>query len=661
MWRLGLVLVGLAACAPTGRELPTWQVGSATLTLPNRTYPALPFREIDFSLRDDVVLTSDERGRELSLRIGCYHGPLSLSVDGHALADQGDTAVGEHVYMLPAALTDRAVLALELDGRLTRTAAMLGIATAPRLAIGPPIRTSAVFDRYLAIAALVVVLVFALVWGALYILDRRRKADGAFALQAVMASVLPLYELGLLMPLGAFDQAAFVIGIAITQVATLTFVHLALGLGRVPRWLLAMFALQTMLAPIGAAWFPITVLAIGVGVLGTIPLNGYYAYRLIPLARRGAQRGDARLILFAIVFAAVAAAPLTLPGFGGPYVLGGWHVETLSVFGWAFAQSLILARQHVARSRALEHTALELQRQVAERSKELAEALATLAQQPRAELEADHVIDGRYRVVRKLGAGGMGSVHEVRRIADGERFALKRIRGHADSSVLARFAREAQIAAELRHPNLVPVVDVGIGDGELFLVMPIVDGGSLEAERERFGDEGWARPRLAQVAAGLEALHARGIVHRDLKPANILLDRGVARIADFGLAAVRELATVDHTRSLSDLGLADTLSPDGALTRAGDVFGTPRYVAPELAWGVREAAPSSDVFAFGVVAYEMMAGRAAFKVAPLLERIAGRAIERPVPLPADGAMIMRCLEVDPELRPTAQELARALR
>ncbi|HUJ58600.1 MAG TPA: serine/threonine-protein kinase, partial [Kofleriaceae bacterium] len=197
--------------------------------------------------------------------------------------------------------------------------------------------------------------------------------------------------------------------------------------------------------------------------------------------------------------------------------------------------------------------------------------------------------------------------------------------------------------------------------GELFLVMPIVDGGSLEAERERFGDEGWARPRLAQVAAGLEALHARGIVHRDLKPANILLDRGVARIADFGLAAVRELATVDHTRSLSDLGLADTLSPDGALTRAGDVFGTPRYVAPELAWGVREAAPSSDVFAFGVVAYEMMAGRAAFKVAPLLERIAGRAIERPVPLPADGAMIMRCLEVDPELRPTAQELARALR
>src|SRR5207244_2632202 len=98
--------------------------------------------------------------------------------------------------------------------------------------------------------------------------------------------------------------------------------------------------------------------------------------------------------------------------------------------------------------------------------------------------------------------------------------ARQRSLEHATRELERQFAREAQIAAELKHPNLLDVVDVGIADGMLFLVMPLVTGGSLEGARARFGDAAWATPLLSQIAAGLAALHARGIVHRDLKPGN---------------------------------------------------------------------------------------------------------------------------------------------
>jgi hypothetical protein len=306
------------------------------------------------------------------------------------------------------------------------------------------------------------------------------------------------------------------------------------------------------------------------------------------------------------------------------------------------------------RERELERVSEEVRRQVAERSRELSEALGKLSH-GRVAIEADRMIDGRYRIVRRLGAGGMGVVYEVERSGDQRRLALKTLRGRASPDTMARLAREAEIAAQLDHPNLVPVLDIGIAEGGLFLVMPLIGGGSLEQQRARFGDASWATPLLGSIVAGLAALHERGILHRDLKPGNILLADGVPQIADFGLAS----ASIDpHSDTLaSSAAHADTAAP---LTRAGDLMGTPGYMAPELAAGASSASPASDVFAFGVIAYELLLGRAPFAEPVVFARAEGRVVP---PLARDGIpdLVARSLELDPAKRPTAVELATALR
>src|SRR4051812_10593128 len=147
------------------------------------------------------------------------------------------------------------------------------------------------------------------------------------------------------------------------------------------------------------------------------------------------------------------------------------------------------------------------------------------------------VVDSRYRMIGKLGADDLGPAFEVERLADGRRFSMRTLRRRG-ADRLNKFAREAQQAADIEHPNLVPVIDIGFTANDLFLVMPLVDGGSLEQVRHRFGDRAWALPLLAQIASGLDALHARGVVHRGLRPSNVLLTRGTARITDIGLAAL---------------------------------------------------------------------------------------------------------------------------
>ncbi len=212
---------------------------------------------------------------------------------------------------------------------------------------------------------------------------------------------------------------------------------------------------------------------------------------------------------------------------------------------------------------------------------------------------------GAYRVIGPIGRGGMGGVFEVED-ASGARFALKStLQDGPGGDVTRRFAREANALRMLDHPNLVAATDVFVDAGQLFLVMEKVEGRTLTKRIADAADP--ITPRMALVTArqileGVDHAHAQGLVHRDLKPDNILLvpmggwDR--VKLIDFGIVKL--------------LGDAAAAFGAGALTRTGLVFGTPAYMAPEQALG-RLVDARADVYAIGIMLYEMLAGRVPFR------------------------------------------------
>ncbi len=307
----------------------------------------------------------------------------------------------------------------------------------------------------------------------------------------------------------------------------------------------------------------------------------------------------------------------------------------------------------------------DLQRQIARRSEQLGDALAALGPLPprTREIVEGQIVDGRYRVVRKLGAGGMGAVYEVIKEGTTERLALKVLLSTRDGASLARFAREARVAAHVRHPNLVAVKDVDVGaDGVLYVVMELVEGASLDALAKSWGDLEWARPILRQVASGLAALHAAGVVHRDLKPQNVMLaESGVAKLADFGIARIDDGAELAATATVEPIDPENAPTGTGRLTREGAVMGTPAYMAPEHVRGTASTGSAGDTWSFGVLACELVTGRAPFDVPPVYLAMKGK----PLPAPRIGesplaSLVARCLSVDPVARPTAAEIVVAL-
>ena len=296
----------------------------------------------------------------------------------------------------------------------------------------------------------------------------------------------------------------------------------------------------------------------------------------------------------------------------------------------------------------------EVRRQVAERARNLAASLMQIPDSASAapRIGAGDVIDGRYRVLRPLGQGGMGVVYEVERLQDGRRLALKLMLGVAHRAALARFAREAQVAAQLDHPHVVATLDLGVTDsGALFLVMELVRGTTLQTERARYGEVAWGVRVLVQVGRALAAMHAEGIVHRDLKPSNVMLEGSLVKVGDFGIAALLD----------DEPGIA-------SLTRTGLLAGTPPYMAPELANGIRDATPAADIFSLGVLCFEVLARRLPHAVPPVLEAQFGHSpsapesIEHAVPsVPKRLAQLIdACLRADPAARPTARAATETL-
>ncbi len=458
------------------------------------------------------------------------------------------------------------------------------------------------------------------------------------------------------------------------------------------------------------------VLFLGWGAVGVIGLPDFVAWLGMGEVAGGARTASIGVALIAILQSVV---------------LSSEHVASLRDADRLNAELASRVDALQAKNREVEVLNSELRRQIGARSEQLAYALTRLSvtnDEPQRELGVGEMVDDRYKVIATTGRGGMGTVYQVERVSDGRRLALKLL-SNAGVTDMARFAREAQIVARLDHPNIVSIVDVDVAvSGFLYIVMEYVEGRSLDDHKARYGDPGWAIPVLRQIAEGLAAIHRHGVVHRDLKPANVLVSPAVdgstplVKIADFGISRLGALdgesipvppysvqpplsgstevptfteslpktarlkapppphsgVELHHTRPPSSSGSwggpSNSRPPSSGsssqhnLTETGVLMGTPRYMAPELVGEAKLARPPSDLFSFGVIAYELLTQSVPFREPAAVLRMNNEQIPPPAPLVVRGAqldpelamLIEQCLAEEPGGRPTAARITEAL-
>ena len=269
----------------------------------------------------------------------------------------------------------------------------------------------------------------------------------------------------------------------------------------------------------------------------------------------------------------------------------------------------------------------------------------------------ERVLAATYELDREIGRGGMGIVYKAKDRRLKRTVAIKVLPPELAfrAEIRTRFLREAETAAQLSHPNIVPIYSVDERDGIVYFVMALVEGENLAVKLHSQGalSPGEARRILLEVAHALAYAHERGVVHRDIKPDNILIQQGDGRVlvTDFGIAR------------------AVTEGADSRLTATGMAIGTPAYMSPEQSTGDRQIDGRSDLYSLGVVGYQMLVGNPPFEAQSTPALLVKHLSERPEPIierrrgiPPDlERAVMLCLEKDPDLRfPSAAALAIAL-
>ena len=270
-----------------------------------------------------------------------------------------------------------------------------------------------------------------------------------------------------------------------------------------------------------------------------------------------------------------------------------------------------------------------------------------------------------YRILSRIGAGGMGEVFVAEHVRIDRRVAIKLLRAEMSSrtDMVARFFAEARATSSIRHPGIVEVLDCDVlPNGRAYIVMELLEGKSLLArmmhDRTFGSDEGLALSLTAEIASALEAAHRKHIVHRDLKPDNIFLVEDPRRPHGFVV-------------KILDFGIAKLLSTEGeghvgiARTRTGALLGTPIYMSPEQCRGATAVDWRADIYAMGCILFEMLAGRPPFTYEGFGELISAHITEPPPSLlalqpritPAVAAFVARLLEKDPARRPQSMEAA----
>jgi len=713
--RLVLLLLAvllLAACGGGEAERPlmlsSWTLEANGLTTP-LSLPAhfdslLGDHPMRYALRTRAEVPPEMQGQELALTIPYFAALVSLHVDGVEAQDLDAAQLdryrgtGAHRFVIPAEATRRGELGLELtvEHRWTQSA---WLDTVPRLSPGRAGDSGYVFvklfDQGSAAAGLAMLLLVGFANGIVFLADRRRTAYGWFTVASFLGSVYAAFSLGITQPLfGAYDSLVMGGAVLLSGLTTMRFTASVFGRPLWRGWW-AIFLCWAAMAVWNTGPFRSTRYLSPITIFTTVLAGFYCVNLLVQEVRRGRPPLANLLATIGWPVVCIAAVDDFASWLGQGELYHGVRGASLGTALLSLFQAAALGSQLMASLRrsdalntelegrvgALQQTNAEVQklndelrRQVGNRSQQLAETLANVGSLhlPVLKLEAGTLVEGRYRVVRFVGSGGMAWVYEVTRETDGRRLALKLLHGRSSGEALSRFAREAKLTSEVSHPGIVGVVDVDLTEeGVLFLVMEYVDGKSLEQYLDEDPPMAWSLTVLRQIAEGLAEVHARGIVHRDLKPANVLVEEALegptAKITDFGVSML--LAQGPETARMSRPPGPPQVSGDHRVTRAGRVMGTPTYMAPELAQEGMALHASIDMYAFGVMAHELLVGRPPFRDPLFVRAVHGRSLPPPTSLAVArprldrrfADCVDRCLSLDPNARPTAKEAARVLK